>query len=232
MKLLNENCPMQCVRIKSRINKPWFTNGLKNACRKKNNLYKSWLANKTECAQQKYKKYRNKLSLILRKAEKAYYKNKLNESKNDVKRTWSVINEVIKKGRQCKKYSDFMYRENTKVHNKHDIANMFNDFYINVGPKLASEIDTNNVGIQYDTYIKDLEVENSMFITPCNEKEVDNIISGFKNKSSQDTCGISMSLIKQIKGFIVKPLNVICNLSFSTGIFPEKNERSKSVAFI
>ena len=76
MKLLNENCPMQCVRIKSRINKPWFTNGLKNACRKKNNLYKSWLANKTECAQQKYKKYRNKLSLILRKAEKTYYQNK------------------------------------------------------------------------------------------------------------------------------------------------------------
>ena len=69
----------------------------KNACRKKNNLYKAWLINKTECLHQRYRKYRYKFSLIMRKAEKAYYKNKLEQSKNDVKQTWCVINDIIRK---------------------------------------------------------------------------------------------------------------------------------------
>ena len=53
-----------------------------------------------------------------------------------------------------KKHSEFMYNDNTKVYNKQVIANMFNEFYINIGPKLASDIDTKNVDTQYDYYLK------------------------------------------------------------------------------
>ena len=37
-----------------------------------------------------------------------------------------------------------------KVYDKQAIANMFNDFYINVGPKLAGDINSSNVHVQYD----------------------------------------------------------------------------------
>ena len=158
MQAFNECCPVQCVSIKSKKQKPWLTNGLKNACRKKNNLYKAWLIKKTECSYEKYRKYRNKLSLIIRKAEKAYYKNKLEQNKKDVKQTWCVINDIIRKQKKSKKCSEYMYKNNVEVRDKQDIANMFNDFYINVGPNLASEINTNDVSIAYDTYIKDLNM--------------------------------------------------------------------------
>lgn len=104
---------------------------------------------------------------------------------------------------------------------------MFNEFYINVGPKLASEIDLNGVDIQFDTYLKDLDVKTSMFLSPSNEDEISKIINDFKSKSSQDVNGISMALVKKVKDFITKPLNIICNLSLSKGVFPDKMKIAK-----
>ena len=156
-----------------------------------------------------------------------YYKNKLEKHKGDVKKTWAFINEVIRRGNQSKKQSEYMYKNHAKVHDKQDIANMFNEFYINVGPKLASEIDLNGVDIQFDTYLKDLDVKTSMFLSPSNEDEISKIINDFKSKSSQDVNGISMALVKKVKDFITKPLNIICNLSLSKGVFPDKMKIAK-----
>ena len=44
--LLNECCPVVKRSQKTKWEKPWFTNGLINACRKKNLLYNKWLAKK------------------------------------------------------------------------------------------------------------------------------------------------------------------------------------------
>ena len=212
---------------KTCMSEPWYTSGIINACKKKNNLYKAWLCKKDIVSEQRYKKYKNKLTNIMRKAEKVYYRNKLEQHKGDVKKIWSTINEVIRRGNHTKKYSEFMYNGNNKVYNKQVIANMFNDFYINIGPKLASDIDTKNVDTQYDYYLKNMNIANSMYINPCSEEEIVKVISGFKSKNSQDTNGLSMSLIKQVKESIKMPLNIICNLSFSTGVFPSKMKIAK-----
>ena len=41
---------------RKRPDKPWMTNGLKNACRKKNLLYKEFLKTRTDVSEEKYKK--------------------------------------------------------------------------------------------------------------------------------------------------------------------------------
>ena len=113
------------------------------------------------------------------------------------------------------------------MYDKLDIANTFNDFYINVGPKLANDIDVTNVNIDIDTHLKDVNVCQSMYIKPTNEHEITQIINSFKNKSSEDINGISMKLIKQVKDLIVKPLTHICNVSLQKGEFPNKMKVAK-----
>ena len=54
-------------------NKPWITKGLKNACKKKNKLYRDFIKLKTQAAEIKYKVYKNKLVTIIRQAKKDYY---------------------------------------------------------------------------------------------------------------------------------------------------------------
>ena len=48
-------------------------------------------------AEPKYNIYKNKLTSILRITEKNYYSSMLEKQKANVKETWKIINEVIKK---------------------------------------------------------------------------------------------------------------------------------------
>ena len=68
-----------------------------NACHKKKLLYKKFIRSRTLTAEQKYKLYKNKLTTILRFAEKSYYSSLLVANKGDAKGTWNVLNAVINK---------------------------------------------------------------------------------------------------------------------------------------
>ena len=83
---------------------------IENACNKKNNLYKAFLNSNKPESESKYKIYKNKLTTILRKAEKDYYSNKLLEVKGNMKNTWKVLKSVINKSSRNKKpHSSFNY---------------------------------------------------------------------------------------------------------------------------
>ena len=76
--------------------KPWFTKGLQNVCNKKNKLYKQFLKYKSNSSLVKYKKYKNKLTSILRYEQKRHYNNLLIKCKNNIKGSWKILNRVIK----------------------------------------------------------------------------------------------------------------------------------------
>ena len=69
--IYNEECPQSKVKVQVKnVNKPWFTTGLKNACLKKNKLYRQFVTTRLPSTELKYKRYKNKLTSILRFAEK------------------------------------------------------------------------------------------------------------------------------------------------------------------
>ena len=54
--LYDKNCPLKRICIdKNRNRHQWFTNGLRNACHKKNKLYKDFLKKRTHESESKYK---------------------------------------------------------------------------------------------------------------------------------------------------------------------------------
>ena len=95
----DECCPLKKVSQSKnkKEHKVWMTKGLKNACKKKNALYKSFLQKRNQSSEVKYKKYKNKLQTILRQAEKMFYNDLLHTHKNDMKGTWNIINTVLKR---------------------------------------------------------------------------------------------------------------------------------------
>ena len=54
-KLYNLHCPVKKAHAKGIPKKSWITNGLKNACRKKNDLYRSFLRERTQTSEYRYK---------------------------------------------------------------------------------------------------------------------------------------------------------------------------------
>ena len=229
-KILNLiSCPLVKVSEKKYNDKPWLTKGLINACHKKNHLYKCQLGKKGSIARQRYLVYKNKLTSILRKTEKRYYVEKLNVYKGKMKETWSVINELVGRGRKKSPLCDFIIKNDVKITKNNEIANEFNEFYVNVGANLAKDIDSSNVSKKYIDYLKDIDKGNSMFVTPTTENEILNIVSKFDGKQSEDINGISMKVLKSVIHCVVKPLSYICNVSLISGIFPDELKIAKVI---
>ena len=73
LKVYNKHFPKQKVDIKYSTRKLWPTQGLKDAIRTKNKLYKKYMKCKTVANEKTYKRYRNKLNIILKCAEKQHF---------------------------------------------------------------------------------------------------------------------------------------------------------------
>ena len=66
--------------------------------------------------------------------------------------------------------SDYFKENETIISDVVEISNKFNEYFINVGPKLAERIQNNDVN--FTTFLGEISV-NSIFLDAVTEKEVD-----------------------------------------------------------
>ena len=88
----------------------------------------------------KYKIYKNKLTNILRYCEREYYNKSLELHKKDIKKTWKILNEVINKRCKSNSFSKNFIEDGKEITNKQEIADGFNNYFVNIGPELARNI--------------------------------------------------------------------------------------------
>ena len=207
--------------------KMWITKGVKNACLKKNKLYKEFLKSRTPESHQRYKRYRNKLNDVIRQCKREYYESLLSRQQNNVKGTWKILNEIIrKKGNVSNIPESFVdSKDGHVINDKKEICDTFNKFFTNIGPDLASKIPVHkNMSVyQY----MDKPNDNAMFLEPVTEQEILKIVCNLKSKMSTDFNGISMLLIKNVVHEIVKPFTYICNKSLNEAVFPDAMKIAK-----
>ena len=149
----------------------------------KNTLYKKILRSRTLTSEQKYKLYKNKLTTILRFAEKSYYSSLLVANRGDAKSTWNVSNTVINK-KMCPNELPKHFECNGKdISDTSIIANKFNTFFATIGPNLVNALPAVE-GASIGDYMGEHNI-NSMFLTTVVESEIINIVKLCKPKNSQ-----------------------------------------------
>lgn len=200
-------------------NKNWITNGIKTSSRNLKDLN----------IQQKqgfiditfYKKYKLIYRRVIREAKKMYYDNKIINSENKSKMVWNIINSTIKNQSSCKQYSISL--NDTDITDKNQIANIFNNHFVNLPQQISNSKATVNVPITTP------HVEQTIFLEPVDESEVINVINNLKNSTSSGADNYSTSLIKKISVYLAKPLCHIINLCFKDGSFPNILKISKII---
>ena len=111
--------------------------------------------------------------------------------------------------------------------NDQEIANAFNDFFINIGPTLSEAI-TEPVNKSYTDFLKE-KIQSKFHFETVDSNQVSTIISKLKSKSSSGHDGISAFLLKDINLIATPTITLIINQSLSTGIFPDKLKIAKVV---
>ena len=104
------------------------------------------------------------------------------------------------------------------------IADHFNDYFINVGPKLAQTIPPSIIDLLW--IFLENRIPNSIFFDAVLETEVLDLVKNLKSKKSAGHDGLSNSCLIEIIPDIVKPLTHIFNLSLCSGTVPQNNETS------
>ena len=148
----------------------------------------------------------------------------MNQSKNDLPKLWSTLNEVIGgvSGKSKKLPNqlilDYGERHTVIVKSPQEFCECFNKFFVNVGEKLANSIP--NTSTQNESFIHNND--NSFFLRPVSVPE---ILSELELLDPHKSCGhdlISSRLTKDAAPYISEPLCHIINLSFSSGKFPDQ----------
>lgn len=203
---------------KNRPLKKWITPSLISAIRKRDTMHIKLKKQPFNIKlKQDYLNYRNILNSLIRKAKNDYYNNKFTEYKNNSKKRWECISELMGKER--------VYQE-PKIDPK-----ILNSYFVNVGAEHAKKLldSVNYIEIPVPQSLNAPPVD-SMFLNPTCVNEILEVIGELKNSASPGVDGISTHCVKLISEHIVLPLEHIINRCFSVGYFPRVFKSAKIIA--
>lgn len=202
------------TRVQKKI-KPWITGGLITSIKHRDKMKKRLLNNDSTELKNEYKLYRNYLNKLINKQKNDYYKTEIDNNKHNVKKIYEIIKNACCE--KSKKKSSLKINDDNghEIHSNREAADYCNDYFINIGAKMAEQIPCSQKPSRLDN-----SVSASMYLTPLSKNDIIRHIYSLKNNSSPGYDGISAELIKQTHLEVVLPLLHIINLIFQTGIVP------------
>jgi hypothetical protein len=161
--------------------------------------------------------YNSIYTKLIRKARHDYYKEKFREFSKDGRKTWQTINEVLGRKKCINDIPNCFVSNEKVISGDLEIAEGFNDFFVNIGPKLAAQIP--NSKKHFSEFLNESCRENFVFAN-VNHSIINDALNKLKSKNSCGPDKISTSMLKFIAPSIMDPLAHLLNLSFKTGYIP------------
>lgn len=206
--------PVNKIKITNKSNQnSWISKGLRISAKIKRNLRLKFYKLKNKRNKMKYLKYNKVFKKCISTAQKLKNISLINASKNVCAASWKVINKHTSSTKPRTYLKNLIHNGNA-LSDPIDIANAFNDYYINL---TNNSIDTNILDYKYS-----LKSNNSsMFLFSTNNAEVYKIIKSLRKTNSVGHDQISTNLIKTCISVLTPLLVYLINLSFNDGIFPD-----------
>ena len=218
--IYEEAFPEMKTEVKNKtLLSPWVTKGLIKSSKRKQGLYEKFLKKRTFQNEQTYKTYKNLYEKIKKNSMELYYQNQLAKYQKDIKNTWKVMKEIIGKTKVCNdNFPKRLVIDKTEITNKKSIAETFNEYFVNVGPSLASVIPKSNVH-----FTSNLPATYTIFEeTNLTEQEFKDAYTSLKGNRSPGFDDINVNVVKCVYDEIKQPLMHVFNQSLKYGVFPEK----------
>ena len=129
-KIYNTVCPIVKQKtINKRTDKPWMTSSLKQACKNKNLLYRQFLKRRSTASEEKYKRYKNKLTGILRYCEKKHYTELLEKKQGKHQRNMENNKQSHKKKTKGTTYPTEFRSNGTTITGNKKYCKLFQPFF-------------------------------------------------------------------------------------------------------
>ena len=219
---MDEHCPKReySISYDKIIRDPWITKGLSNSIRKQKKLYLKQLHSSDPDCTNKYISYRNVLKKLLRCSKLDYFNNKCLEYKQNSRKLWQLINQVINKISRKNQVIESLRIDNLVRYSPMEITKGFCDHFATVGKTYSDKVQPPRVLVE--TYNEKINMSNiSMFLSPTDREEIKSLIMNLPAKNSSGCDDISNNLLKKLCSSLLSLLEKIFNKSLNEGVFPE-----------
>ena len=203
--------------------RPWLTRGLLKSIRIKNKMYNN-LREKPDTSQShKYKIYRNLLNRLIKQAKVDYYHNVLKDNKNNSKKVWNIVNELVYNRKQKNSGPTKILTDiGCTITDPQAIAEELNKFFVSVGKRMAAKISAHDKPPDTQSNLNKIKkISNSIFLSPCTPQEVFNLITKLKDRKAHRTIDIETRFIKLANPVISTFLSNLFNVCLNTGVYPD-----------
>ena len=179
----------------------------------------------------KYKALRNKVNIELRRSKANFFKSELEDcakSKN-IKKSWSLINSLTGRNKKSSSITEISVNDSNIVDPKL-IAEHFNDYFVNIGPKLASEVSDASSDQEAQNCDYNCSTLNTSFLFEY--INIDNVTTSLMNLKTKKSTGLDKIPAKVLKlsADIISPsLTYIFNRSLETGTYIDDWKKARVI---
>lgn len=209
---------------KKRIIKPWITPGLIRCIHNRDRMHKSVKREPTNMTLKiSYIRYRNFINKLLKNLKTLHNKNLLEDAKNNSKATWEAIKTITHTN--IKKTSPVLLLSTKETPQLS--VNAVNHFFINIGKELATRIQSRTPpSSSLCTVMHSPSQCDSLVLLQTDAHEIELLIKNLRRDCAVGYDNISAAILQSSIDVFVPVLTHICQLSLSTGVFPNVFKRA------
>ena len=211
--------------------KPWISTFILSKIDEKNKSLRKYLraknpAHKSEMYSQ-FKALKNEVTFLIRTSKKEYYKQYFAKNKDNIKKIWKGIKEIINIKSKNFDHPTCLQNGDVNITEPIAVSNSFNDYFTSIADKILEKRKYEG-SKSYRDFLSNRMTENFVF-KECDDNEIKSIISSLNVAKSSGPNSIPTHILLILKDFICTPLNKIFNLSLLTGQHPDVLKISKTI---
>ena len=140
MNVVERHAPLRTKRVRN-SKSPWISVELKQRMRERDFLKTKAIKTQDPLDWAVFKRSRNFVNSQIKHAKETHYKTILLENENNVRKTWSIINELTSRKQKDSRVKEILV-DGSPIIDANQLSEYFNDHFANIGPKLAENIPT------------------------------------------------------------------------------------------
>ena len=194
LEVLDKHAPKRSVKIRKNGNVPWFNKNVKNKLFQRDHFKRVAIKTNNENDWKLYRSSRNAANIALQKAKREYYTTKFLNSKTNPKHAWKTVNEILGRSRRQNIINEINLPEKTVTSTK-ELVNVFNDYFTDIGPKLAEKIEYEH-NCSFQDFIPQHEPVEKFIFQPVNVATVYRLMTKLTTSKATGIDEISAKVLK------------------------------------
>ena len=190
--------------------KPWISTFILSKIDEKNKSLRKYLraknpVHKNEMYSQ-FKALKNEVTFLIRTSKKEYYKQYFAKNKDNIKKIWKGIKEIINIKSKNFDHPTCLQNGDVNITEPIAVSNSFNDYFTSIADKILEKRKYEG-SKSYRDFLSNRMTENFVF-KECDDNEIKSIISSLNVAKSSGPNSIPTHILLILKDFICTPLNM------------------------